>query len=81
MKDVECFFAETKKAYSKLDVLLHNAGEIFLILEDCHANDAKCLFHSLPQFETEPGPECAVKNYKECRRNQHVQFPRHFESR
>ena len=48
MKNVGCFFTEKKKAYSKLDVLVHNAGEIFLNLEDFHANDAKCLFHGLP---------------------------------
>jgi len=29
MKNVGCFFTEKKKAYSKLDVLVNNAGKIF----------------------------------------------------
>ena len=46
MKDVQCLFAEAKKAYGKRDI--NNAGEIFLILEDCYASDEKRIFHSVP---------------------------------
>ena len=48
MKDVQCLFAEAKRAYGKLDILVNNAGEIFLILEDCYASDEKRIFHSVP---------------------------------
>jgi NAD(P)-dependent dehydrogenase (short-subunit alcohol dehydrogenase family) len=49
MKAVQCLFAEAKKAYGKLNILVNNAGEIFLIiLEDCRASDRAKVFCSVP---------------------------------
>ena len=57
MKDVECSFAETKKAYSKLDVLVHNAGEIFLILEDCQQTTQSAYFTAYRSLRLSRDPQ------------------------